>query len=179
MNNQIMEIITNNILFDDNIKERNLCSLAELHEEIKNAIYDVGVLIELQEADLKDIYILLKEVILLNETILKQLNSIKNSKSAIDITKKTLILFYRYDCDISNILFPIWFKLKQSHKIKYNFLSINIDMSKYDKIIKIFDVKTTSLICLENNNIHYYNGKINFSSIINFINNIKNNIKNN
>ena len=122
-----------------------------------------------EKQTLKGVY-----VIFVNEMIIKQINTIKNSKSVIDITKKTLILFYKYDCYISNALFPIWFKLKHLYKTKYNFLSINMDMVKYEKIIEIFDIKKTSLLCLADNNIYTFNGKLNTDDIIDFINNIKN-----
>ena len=169
-----MEIIINSILFDDNVKARSFCNLTELHDNIKTDIYDFGLLTELKELYMEDIYLLLKELIPLNEMIIKQINTIKNSKSVIDITKKTLILFYKYDCYISNALFPIWFKLKHLYKTKYNFLSINMDMVKYEKIIEIFDIKKTSLLCLADNNIYTFNGKLNTDDIIDFINNIKN-----
>lgn len=169
MNDIIMEIITNSILFDDNVKARSFCNLTELHEDIKTDIYDFGLLTELKEIYMDDVYELLKELILINQSIIKQLNTIKNSKSSLDITKKTLVLFYKYDCYKTNELLPLWFKLKELYRTTYNFLSINIDMLKYEKVVDVFNIKTTTLLCLSNNNIYTFNGKMNINAIITFI----------
>ena len=172
MNKIINEIILNSISFDDNIKSRNYCKLSELHEYIKNDIYDFGMLVQLKELDLEDIYNLLKKIIKLNELIINRLNQKNHVESKIDITKKTLILFYKVECEISIFFLEKWFKLKEIYRSKYNFLTVNIEVPKYKKLIDIFNVKSTSLICLINNDIYKYNGKIAIKNIINFLNTI-------
>ena len=172
MDKMINEIILNSMSFDDNVKSNTFCKLSELHENIKNDIYDFGLLIQLKELDMEDLYIVLKKIIKTNELILNKIKSEKNIKSEIDITKKTIILFYKTDCDISQAFLKNWFKLKMLYKSKYNFLTVNIDVPRYKKLIEIFDIKSTSLVCLVNNEFYVYSGKIDIDFIAKFLNDI-------
>ena len=70
MDKIIMEIIKNSILFDDNVKTKSYCNLSELHDDIKMNIYDFGILHELEESNMEDIYNSLKKLILLNQLII-------------------------------------------------------------------------------------------------------------
>jgi hypothetical protein len=162
--NSIVNIIRSSISFDNSLENGGYCELQQQNNLLKSHLQNLMILNPIDDTE-KKLLKLSEHLYKINENIIDLVNgSQKHTK--IDLTKNTLLFFYKEHCEPSLNFVSEWTKLKKMVNGKVNMVSINCSKSKYDNVcdsLGVYEYPTVKY--LYNNKVDTYIGNMNANEI--------------